>query len=300
MGRKKVGTEFGEIVNPFGDAWEVAWTDGETEMIRAPTKNLALSLQPKQPLLVDNDLLTCSHYDTSGCHLSQDIDSPAPTKRTRSNTTKEPATKRTKKKTLKTSKSSKQSSKQSCKTRNTKEPATKRAKKKTLKTSKSSKQSSKQSCKTSNTKDCEEKNWRRCRAKKLSNTQRNVASKAFAAAKLDVSFIFAERSLQEYADMQKSPLHVNARNVFAAAIGQVMCQVDPPEERPLGGSVTKVFEVLFPICQQVKIIVSIDMFIVVSNDISILVSNGFVRSPSLLTMVSISLLVMFDQVFNRC
>jgi len=77
-------------------------------------------------------------------------------------------------------------------------------------------------------------------------------SKAFTDGKHDeqVSFLFAERSLREYAALQKSPLHINARNVYKAAIiGQVMCQVVPDTDKPLGGSVTKVFELLYPLCE---------------------------------------------------
>ena len=95
------------------------------------------------------------------------------------------------------------------------------------------------------------KKWRKCRAPNLTNAQRGIATKAFADGKLDISFIFAERTLKEYVGLQKSPLHVNARNIFAAAIGQVMCQVNPETDRPLGGNVTAVFDILFPICQKV-------------------------------------------------
>ena len=85
---KKVGKDFGEILNPYGDYWKVSWTDGTTEMIPQPSKNLALSLQPAQEIMMKSKLMQCTHYDSKGCHLDayQDsLDDPRPpTKRTRS------------------------------------------------------------------------------------------------------------------------------------------------------------------------------------------------------------------------
>ena len=100
--------------------------------------------------------------------------------------------------------------------------------------------------------------WKRCRAKKITNRQRDILSKEFTLlfknGKDHVSFLFAERSMQEYAGMQRSPLHINARKLYIAAIGQVMRQVVPSTDRPLKGNVTKIFDfdLLFPICQKVN------------------------------------------------
>ncbi len=50
-------------------------------------------------------------------------------------------------------------------------------------------------------------------------------------------------------------VHMNARNVYAAAIAQVMCQVVPVSDRPLDGDVTKVFQLFFPVYRKVTNIV---------------------------------------------
>ena len=103
---KKVGKDFGEILNPFGDNWEVHWTDGSTEMIQKPKKNLALSLQPAQELMMNGQLWQCTHYDSKGCHLVLSAEGQPPTKRTRSSATKNPRQKSTRSPTKKTRKKS--------------------------------------------------------------------------------------------------------------------------------------------------------------------------------------------------
>ena len=52
LGTNKVGKDFGEILNPYGDDWSIRWADGKTEMIAQPQKNLALSLQCAQVIMV--------------------------------------------------------------------------------------------------------------------------------------------------------------------------------------------------------------------------------------------------------
>ena len=89
-----VGIDFGEVVNPYGDDWEIRWADGKTEMISQPKKNLALALQCAQQVMFKGCLMECTHYDSKGCHLvasssaqpssSAQLSSPTKTTTTRS------------------------------------------------------------------------------------------------------------------------------------------------------------------------------------------------------------------------
>ena len=315
---KKVGKAFGEILNPYGPEWKVSWSDGKVELISHPVKNLALSLQPAQELIVDSKLMQCTHYDSRGCHLvpSADYDAAAdvPTnKRTRSSSRRPPPAPPKKKSNKESDATASQNQTKKKPNKSAKNKAGKKPNKESdvtasqNQTKKKPNKSAKTKATTKETNDTDvsahrplpdaqalevaatcaltarakkgetldeghlrigagmaavvqleevrkgqEKKWRRCRAKKLTNSQRSVLSKTFADGNYQFSILFAERSLQEYAMMQKSPLHINARNVFAAAIGQVMCQVVPASDKPLGGSVTNVFESLFPICELVR------------------------------------------------
>ena len=225
-----VGIDFGEVVNPYGDDWEIRWADGKTEMISQPKKNLALALQCAQQVMFKGCLMECTHYDSKGCHLvasssaqpSSSAQLSSPSKRTRSKTgTEQSPTKAT---TTRSTRGKKKST-------DHEQSPSKKTKTKTLQ-------------------------WKRCRAKKISNDQRTILTDEFTALfaknKDEVSFLFAERSLQEYAALQKSPLHTNARNLYRAAIGQVMCQVVPETDKPLDGNASKVFECLWPVCQKVS------------------------------------------------
>ena len=50
--------------------------------------------------------------------------------------------------------------------------------------------------------------------------------------------------------MQKDKLHLNSANIFHSAIGQVMQQVRPKNEKPFGGKVRPVFDLLYPMCRE--------------------------------------------------
>ena len=230
LDKSKVGQDFGIVNNPYGDAWEVTWDDGETELIRNPTKNLALSLQIEQEIMINNLLHRCSKYD-KGCHVipvvsssgssavssdvavsdvSTAVQPPSPSKRPRSDQQTNQAANQSKKKS--------------------KKATTKKSKKATTTVT---------------------NKWKRCRAKKLTNAQRSILTGQYDDGKhSEVMIMFAERSLQEYMELQKSPLHLNYKNVFTAAIRQVMCQVVPDTDKPLGGDVDKVCNLLLPICQK--------------------------------------------------
>ena len=230
-GKNKFGKDFGELVKPTGVEWEVDWTDGtKNQLIPQPTKNLTLSVQVDQDIMVNGKLMTCSLYSKKGCHLKDCslITSPERTQSAQPRTTRSSHRQKQLKKTAATA------TPPSTPVKDGEKPTDTRKRKPTAQRAGA------------------KKKWRKCRAPNLTNTQRGIATKAFADGKLDISFIFAERTLKEYVDLQKSPLHVNARNLFAAAIGQVMCQVNPETDKPLGGNVTAVFDILFPICQKVS------------------------------------------------
>jgi len=179
---KSVGKDFGEVRNPYGDAWEVSW-NGSVEMIKNPLKNLALSLQVGQEIMIDGKLHECTKYD-KGCHLTAGAAGTATVS----------------------------------------SPSKRKAK---------SQQTPKKSKKSKKSKNA----WKRCRARKLTNAQRSILSEQYKDKSLgdSVSIIFAERSCQEYMELQKSPLHLNCRNIVTAAIRQVMCQVVPDTERQAFG-----------------------------------------------------------------
>ena len=63
--------------------------------------------------------------------------------------------------------------------------------------------------------------------------------------------VFAERSLREYSDLQKSDVHDNREKVFRAAISQVMEQVRPVISQPFDGDLTKAAAALMPVLAQV-------------------------------------------------
>ena len=315
-GKNKFGNDFGELKKPTGAEWEVDWTDGtKNQLIPQPTKNLALSLQLDQEIMVNAKLMTCCLYTKKGCHLKDSslITSPERTqsaqprkRKTRSSSSRtareilQPAKKKAsnKQKQLKKTGTNKQKRLKKTEAKK-KKNLEKSVDKNSEKNEKNPEESEPTATKdgesehdgetteeedsgaphhtgtssattppTTPVKDGEKptdtrkrkqtaqragakKKWRKCRAPNLTNAQRGIVTKAFADGKLDISFIFAERTLKEYVGLQKSPLHVNARNIFAAAIGQVMCQVNPETDRPLGGNVTAVFDILFPICQKV-------------------------------------------------
>ena len=250
-----VGIDFGEVVNPYGDDWEIRWADGKTEMISQPKKNLALALQCAQQVMFKGCLMECTHYDSKGCHLvasssaqpssSAQLSSPTKTTTTRST--------RGKKKSTDHEESASSPSKRTRSKTGTEQSPTKATTTRSTRGKKKSTDHEQSPSKKTKTKTLQ---WKRCRAKKISNDQRTILTDEFTALfaknKDEVSFLFAERSLQEYAALQKSPLHTNARNLYRAAIGQVMCQVVPETDKPLDGNASKVFECLWPVCQKVS------------------------------------------------
>ena len=227
---KSVGKDFGEVKNPYGDAWEVSWADGKVEMIKNPLKNLALSLQVGQEIMVDGKLHECTKYD-KGCHLTPSSSGGGDG-------------------------GGGAGGGGAAGTATVASPSKRKAK---------TQQTPKKSKKSKNA-------WKRCRAGKLTNAQRSILTEQYKVHKSladSVSIIFTERTCQEYIMLQKSPLHLNCRNIVTAAIGQVMCQVVPDTDKPLGGNVDKVCDILFPICQKVReplLLATIFVF-VASNDV---------------------------------
>lgn len=242
LAKNNVGKDFGKVVNPYGDDWEVAWADGSVEMIKNPLKNLALSLQVDQQIMVNGKLHACSKYD-KGCWL-QPCESSPDVKRKRSKKESNAAPQSPKRPKNKKTKAKAQS------------PSWKR------------------------------RAWKRCRAKKLTNGQRSILTDLYKGGKhSEVSIMFAERSLQEYMVLQKTPLHLNCKNILTAAIGQVMCQVVPDTDKPLGGDVDKVCEVLFTICQKVRVLAMILLPLIATISESLLTTI-----TSLLAVIFLSLL----------
>ena len=90
------------------------------------------------------------------------------------------------------------------------------------------------------------KNWGRCRAPPLSGQELHLLTQL---NDYTCPFVFTERAMKEYKQLQSSPLHLNARNLFAAAIGQVVKQAKG--DAPAKGNVKELFDRLFPLCVKV-------------------------------------------------
>ena len=90
------------------------------------------------------------------------------------------------------------------------------------------------------------KNWGRCRAPPLSGQELHLLTQL---NDYPCPFVFPERAMKEYKQLQSSPLHLNARNLFAAAIGQVVKQAKG--DAPAKGNVKELFDRLFPLCVKV-------------------------------------------------
>ena len=88
--------------------------------------------------------------------------------------------------------------------------------------------------------------WGRCRAPPLSAQELHLLTE-FNEYKCP--FVFTERCMKEYKQLQSSPLHLNARNLFSAAIGQVVKQAK--DDVPAEGNVKVLFARLFPLCVKV-------------------------------------------------
>ena len=88
--------------------------------------------------------------------------------------------------------------------------------------------------------------WGRCRAPPLSAHELDLLTKNY---KQKCPLAFTERCMKEYKELQTSPLHLNARNLFSAAIGQVVKQAK--DDAPAEGNVKVLFDKLFPLCVKV-------------------------------------------------
>ena len=266
-----VGQDFGEITNPYGGEWDVKWA-GESDVEKMNPKYLALALQVSQEIYWKGELYCCVGYGEKGCCLKRQArkkrsrkkkqaKQPKSPQKKLKNTSRSPqkklkAPRRTRKSVAKTSASPQKTSSSNVTRRVS--PRKSAAKKTPTKTS-SSNVTRRASPRKSAVKNTDEKTakkaWVKSRAKKLTSTQEVRLSKAFlrGANEIDktLTYQFAERTMKEYNLMQKSPIHLNSRNLLAGAIGQVMKQVRPPEDRPLKGNVSQVFDVLYPFCQNV-------------------------------------------------
>ena len=91
--------------------------------------------------------------------------------------------------------------------------------------------------------------WLQCRAKPLSAEELQLLTKFNSIG--GVSLAFTERVMKEYKSLQRSSLHLNAKNIFTGAIGQVVKQVRPASDVPDGGDVPTLFAKLFPVAVKV-------------------------------------------------
>ena len=89
---------------------------------------------------------------------------------------------------------------------------------------------------------------------------RQILEEALTCADLQVPdwsqeeyYTFAERTMQEYAHLQKSDMHLNYKNVLKAAIAQVMDQIRPRTCLPHDGNKKEANDTLLPILVQVII-----------------------------------------------
>ena len=112
------------------------------------------------------------------------------------------------------------------------------------------------------------KKWGRCRAPPLSGNELHLLTQL---NEHKCPWAFTERCMKEYKELQTSPLHLNARNLFSAAIGQFVKHVSPlhfnalnlfstaigqvvkqaKADAPGNGDVKELFGRLFPLCVKV-------------------------------------------------
>lgn len=103
----------------------------------------------------------------------------------------------------------------------------------------------------------DDSDWMVCRASTLDAKQMATLQTALAGIKLPPGWtaavfeVYAERSLREYMDLQKSDVHKNCNKILRAAISQVMAQVRPVISRPFEGDVTKASVTLMPALRKV-------------------------------------------------
>ncbi len=98
--------------------------------------------------------------------------------------------------------------------------------------------------------DSKNTRWVNSKAPALTNSELTKASELIreSCSKEPSYVLFAERTIQEYKQLQKSgPLHLNIRKVFKAAVGQMMQQVRPKSARPCHGNSTTVMQDLLPV-----------------------------------------------------
>ena len=107
-----------------------------------------------------------------------------------------------------------------------------------------------------------DKQWIKCRAKPLNNMMLENLRQSLRDIQVEgwttnEYYCFALRVMQEYQQLQKSPLHSNKKKVLQASISQVFAQVRPKSSVPHKGDKDLALQVLLPVA--VKVIdVSID------------------------------------------
>ena len=101
--------------------------------------------------------------------------------------------------------------------------------------------------------------WLVCRASGLQPPQVERLQQALKKIKLPPKWsgrvyeVFAERTLRQYKDLQKSLVHANCEKVLRAAVAQVMEQVRPVITQPYDGDVDKATVALTPALLEVSI-----------------------------------------------
>ena len=86
--------------------------------------------------------------------------------------------------------------------------------------------------------------WLKCPFKALSMGDKATLSKIYCVKTID--YIFTERAIQAYAELQQDEKHGNTYKMLLAAVQQTMPQVQPPSKRPHGGNARIVANTLLP------------------------------------------------------
>jgi len=232
-----VGVAVGCILHPHGETLKTKWMDGNAVEM-TPKKFMRKCPQIGDIVSDDKDCYEVLSYSSKGCKLSvrDEADWPHWFKLLKKKAT---ALASKEKKTTPLASKKKRAGKQSRKK--------KRAQKK--------KEKSEDAIDA-----IDENDWMVCRASTLEPKQVTILQQVLEKIKLppgwtvSVFEVFAERSLREYKDLQKSAVHENHMKIFRASISQVMEQVRPCVSQPFDGNVTMAAAALMPALVQVTTI----------------------------------------------
>ena len=247
--------DYCQIVKAFGGEWTIKWTDGEVQEVSS--KILALAIQPGQEVIIKGRLMVCTEYrKNKACFTYVDLvsgdESPYVPPKKKSKSKKKRPSKQTDPDPAPATVPSTDPDPATLLTANALAVASALALSKPAAPDKETLDEAHLRINSSlaAVEQVKEINkWKPCRYKRLSKAMLNRLSKIYDVK--NIPYVFAERSVQAYAAMQKSADHRNAANLFRSAVNVTLTQVVPVEGKPLKGNTPELVEALFPVLRKV-------------------------------------------------